>query len=263
MKKHYYLVHIQFLGFRFHGWQKQPNLKTVHFMVDKTLDFIFQHTDYKTHGVSRTDSKVSANHYIFELFVNEELNLKWFEKNFAANLPNDISYLKIEKVQKEFNLISNSKTKEYQYLFCIGQKPHPFATAVMTYFKGDIDISMMMEGALLFEGQHNFARYCSKPTEHTQFERTISHCSISKNSQYTASFFPNDSYILTIRSKGFLRYQVRFIMGQLVRLGRGEINLEDIEESLSGNDHSPLRNIVPGSGLILNKIVFEDGYEVL
>ena len=33
MTWHYYLVHIQFLGFRFHGWAKQPEVKTVHHMI--------------------------------------------------------------------------------------------------------------------------------------------------------------------------------------------------------------------------------------
>ncbi len=46
-------------------------------------------------------------------------------------------------------------------------------------------------------------------------------------------------------------------MGQLLSLGRGEISLDDIKESLKGNDNDPLRHIAPSSGLILNKIEFE------
>ena len=33
----YYLIKIQFLGYRFHGWQKQPNQKTIHLMIDKLI----------------------------------------------------------------------------------------------------------------------------------------------------------------------------------------------------------------------------------
>lgn len=225
-------------------------------MVDKTLDFIFQHDNYKTHGASRTDSKVSANHYAFELFLEEKLDLDWFQEEFARNLPNDISFLNIEEVDSSFNIINASKIKEYQYLFSFGKKPHPFATSVMTYFKGELDIEQMKKGAKLFEGDHNFARYCSKPTENTIFERNIKKCDIVLNTEYEASFFPERSYILNIHSQGFLRYQVRFIMAQLLRLGRGEISLLDISESLTGKDTTPLHDIVPGSGLILNRIVF-------
>ena len=41
-KKYFYLITIQYLGYRFHGWQKQPNVKTLHLMVDRTLNFILE-----------------------------------------------------------------------------------------------------------------------------------------------------------------------------------------------------------------------------
>ena len=58
-----YIISLQFLGFRFSGWQKQTNAKTLHDMVDKTLSFVLVNADYKTIGIGRTDAKVSANTY--------------------------------------------------------------------------------------------------------------------------------------------------------------------------------------------------------
>lgn len=66
-----YIVCLQFLGFRFSGWQKQTNAKTVHDMVDKTLSFVFENYNFKTIGVGRTDAKVSANTYYIQLFTDE------------------------------------------------------------------------------------------------------------------------------------------------------------------------------------------------
>ena len=65
----FYLIRIEDLGFRYHGWQKQPNFRSIQGMVDKTFEFIFQHNDFKTHGCGRTDAKVSADDYAFELFL--------------------------------------------------------------------------------------------------------------------------------------------------------------------------------------------------
>ena len=61
----YYLVHIQYLGFRFHGWQRQPGVKTVESMVVKTLAFILGHEDFKILGAGRTDAMVSAGDAAF------------------------------------------------------------------------------------------------------------------------------------------------------------------------------------------------------
>ena len=128
---------------------------------------------------------------------------------------------------------------------------------MMTYFKGNLDLDLMQQGAALFEGEHNFVKYCTKPKPNTHFTRNISNCRIKENTTYTANFFPKKSFALEIQSAGFMRYQVRLIMGQLIRLGRHEISLEDISESLTGNDHTALDQIAPGSGLILQNLEFD------
>ncbi len=258
MQKYYYLIHIQFLGYRYHGWLKQPGVKTVQFMIDKTVEFILGHTDFKTLGSSRTDSKVSANHFVFALFVNEAIDKDQLLTDFNRNLPNDIKILKIEETDKNFSIINNPKTKEYIYLFSFGEKCHPFSAPLIYSFQDHLDIELMKEGALLFKGKHNFIRYCTKPKPGTCFEREIIESRIKENTMFKASFFPSKSYAYHIHSKGFMRYQVRLIMGQLLSLGRGETGLNDIKETLKGINKQPLRYIAPSSGLMLNKVEFNE-----
>jgi tRNA pseudouridine38-40 synthase len=253
---HHYLIHIQYLGFRYHGWQKQPGLKTIEAMIEKTLDFILPATAYKILGASRTDARVSANHSACMLFIDINLDLNQLEQELNANLPGDIRVTGIEQKDADFNIINTPKIKEYIYLFSYGQKNHPFSAALMTTFLGRLDIDQMKKGARLFEGRHPFIRYCTKPNPGKQLDREILSCEIKENNVYQASFFPENSWMLCLCSTGFLRYQIRLIMGQLVRLGRGEIQLSDIIESLEGSDKRPLPCIAPASGLILNKILF-------
>ncbi len=94
----YYLIHIQYFGFRFHGWAKQPDVKTIHQMIDKTMWFVLGHDDFKTIGCSRTDSMVSANQSAFELFVKEDLDILAFLAKLNSNLPPDIRATKVEEV---------------------------------------------------------------------------------------------------------------------------------------------------------------------
>ena len=226
-------------------------------MVDKTIEFVLGHSDFRSMGSSRTDSRVSANHTAFELFTKEKLDVEIFIKDFDSNLPTDIRALKMEEVDKSFNVIQASKTKEYLYLFAFGEKAHPFSASLISTQKGYLDINKMKEGARLFEGKHDFKPYIVKPSPGSETIRTIEHCSIEVNTMYTANFFPETSYALRVVGKGFGRYQIRMMMGQLFALGRGEVNLNDIRESLSGNSTELLKNIAPGSGLILNKVQFE------
>ena len=73
--KEFYLIRIEFLGFRYHGWQKQSKYRSVQGMIDKTLEFILQDNNFKTLGCGRTDAKVSANDFAFELFILDSLQL--------------------------------------------------------------------------------------------------------------------------------------------------------------------------------------------
>lgn len=257
-KKHFYLVKIQYLGYRFHGWQKQPNLKTLHLMIDKTLRFVLDGKSFKTLASGRTDAMVSALEMAFELFLEEPLdNEMEFLKLFNFNLPQDIRALSIKEVDKKFNIINHSKQKEYLYIFAFGDKFHPFCAPIMTTFLEDLDIVTMKLGAKLFEGVHNFKSYCFRPTNNGEYIREIDTCEIVENEFITANFFPKTSYVFRVAGKGFMRNQIRLMMGALVSLGKGEITLEFIKETLKPESEIKLEYIAPPSGLMVNKVDFE------
>ena len=255
---HYYLLHIQYLGFRFHGWAKQPQVKTVHHMVDRTLHYVFDHDNYKTLGGSRTDAMVSADHFVLELFLNDPIvDEQAFLKLFNFNLPSDIRALAIEETNADFNIIQNPKSKTYLYLFAFGEKAHPFSAPFITTLQEPLDVALMEKGAKIFEGAHEYRAYCKKPSDRTNTQRTIDLCEIVPNTFYTASFFPSSSFALKVSGKGFMRNQIRIMMGQLIRLGRGEILLNELESSLLPSFSEHLSYIAPASGLMLSKVSFE------
>lgn len=257
-QRYYYLLEIQYLGYRLHGWQIQPGLKTVEGLVKKTLKYVLEETKFKILGASRTDAMVSAHQASFELFIDHEPleNMADFLVLFNKNLPPDIRALSIKEVDAKFNIIQHPKMKEYLYLFAFGRKSHPFAAPLLATFLDHLDIDLMTKGAKLFEGTHNFRNYCTKPTENTILEREIVCCRIEPNREITASFFPEKTYLLRIQGSGFLRNQIRLLMGTLVMLGRGELSLEDIEKSLQPEVDMQMSYIAPGSGLILNSVDF-------
>ena len=87
MKKYFYVITLQYLGYRFHGWQKQPDVKTLHLMVDRTLNFILEGKQFKSLSTGRTDAMVSAENAAIELFLQEPIEdevafLKLFNQNY-------------------------------------------------------------------------------------------------------------------------------------------------------------------------------------
>ncbi|WP_373058860.1 tRNA pseudouridine(38-40) synthase TruA [Zunongwangia sp. H14] len=259
-KRYYYLIKIQFLGYRLHGWQKQPKLKTVEGLITKTLHWAMPDRKFKILGSSRTDAMVSAQESSFELFLeNEPLeDLDEFLQIFNLNLPQDIRALSVREVDAKFNIIQHPKIKEYAYLFSFGEKNHPFCAPMMANFVFDLDLETMKKAAKLFEGTHNFRNYCVRVSENSKFEREIKRAEITENDLFKASFFPKNNYIFHVHGEGFLRHQVRLMMGALVQVGKGELSLDQIAQSLKGDDALQMDYIAPASGLILNKVGFKD-----
>jgi tRNA pseudouridine38-40 synthase len=258
MKKYFYVITIQYLGYRFHGWQKQPNVKTLHLMVDRTLNYILEGAYFKTLSSGRTDAMVSAEHAAFELFLKAPISDEIaFLEAFNYNLPQDIRALGIREVDETFNIINHSKVKEYQYLFTFGEKCHPFCAPIMTTILDPLDIEVMKAGSKLFEGENYLKSYCYKPTDQGVYTRTILTCELIENTIYTANYFPKTSYILRVRGKGFMRNQIRLMMGTLIDLGKGKLTFQDIKDSLQPNSNVKMHYIAPASGLILKRIDFE------
>lgn len=254
-----YLIRVQYLGFRYSGWQKQPHQKTIEQMILKTLRFVLPDNKTKVLAAGRTDAKVSALEAAFELFIDGPLvHTNRFLEEFNENLPPDIRALHIEEVSNEFNVIQHSKSKEYVYLFSFGEKNHPFCAPFLANIMEPLDIELMKRAARMFEGNHDFSAYTSRIQENTEFLRKVEHCAIQKNTLLSANFFPETSYALHITSTGFMRYQVRMIMGALIEVGRGKITIQQIKASLMGTDGIRMTYVAPGSGLLLNKLEFNE-----
>jgi tRNA pseudouridine38-40 synthase len=255
-KRKFYLIEIQYLGFRYHGWQKQPDVLTVERMISRTLSYVLGHKKFKLLASGRTDAKVSANKAFVELFLDgDPLEIQEFLPVFNENLPPDIRALEIREVDKTFNIIEAPMGKEYLYLFSFGSKNHPFAAPYMTAIPGHLDVDLMKQGAKLFEGMHDFRNYAYKPNPETQTIGTIETSEISENTIYTASFFPKNSYVFRVMGKGFKRHQIRLMMGVLFDLGEGTIALDFIEQTLQQETSHKLERIAPASGLILNNVI--------
>ena len=260
--RYFYLLDIQFLGFRYHGWQKQINVKkTIQEMLNRTVRFICPETQFKTHACSRTDAMVSANSLMVELFIYKNITrLEEFREELNLNLPQDLRIKSIKEVDQNFSIISSAKKKEYRYFFSYGDKAHPFCAPFMTNFLMDLDIDKMKVAAKLFEGTHNFRRYCYRPTENKDYNRKMMMVELVENNYITASFLPEKSFCFRVVGEGFLRHQIRMMVGALVKVGTGELSLEELKDSLVESDskQSPVGFVASASGLHLESIEFSE-----
>ena len=258
LQKHQYLLRLQFLGFRYSGWQRQPGEKTVEGMLLKTLRFVLPGRKVKLLGAGRTDARVSAQGFALQLLIPGPPlpSQTGFLQEMNRNLPQDIRLLSVREVPMDFNVIRDASLKTYRYYFTFGDKPHPFCAPLLGYFPGPLDIETMKNGATLFVGEHDFRTFIGSPGTDARTRRRVTDCHLKENKDLTASFFPVESFCLTVVGQGFGRYQVRRMMAALVALGRQTLTEQDLKETLRSGNPIELKEIAPASGLQLIEVQF-------
>lgn len=254
-----YLLHIQYLGFRFRGWQHQPGQQTVEGMLKKTLKFVLPGVSVKVLASGRTDAKVSAEALPVSLYLREPLPLEETEfiQEVNRNLPPDMRILSLHEVHQDFNVIQDVQWKEYHYYFSNEANFHPYSAPFIGHFREDMDIDRMREAAPLFEGRHTFESFCSRFGGKASFERTVLLSKIEVNTYLSTPYMPESCFAYIVRSNGFLRYQVRMMVGALVMLGRNEIHETDILKALRGEVQIPVTTVAPASGLVLKEVSYK------
>lgn len=263
-----FLIKLSYLGFRYHGVQKQDLHQTVQERIENCLRVKFTDLDFKIKFSSRTDAMVSSlESYVLLMFKGLEdqviIQGNMLKDILGAlkKLPPDIQIKDVKEVGNSFTLLKSIGLKEYHYYFSHNiSSPHIFAAPFMTILAEKLDIELMKQGAQLFSGTHNFENYCYKPKSGTQFLRTVESCEIFRNETFKGSFFPEDSYCLNIKAQGFMRGQVRLIMGSLFRLGKKELTFEDLAFSLKQTNPNFIKWLVPSPGLILQSTEINTKY---
>jgi tRNA pseudouridine38-40 synthase len=253
-----YLFSIQYLGLRYHGWQRQPGVKTIQGTLERIFRHVLGHEDFNILGASRTDSGVSCLCGAFELFLKENLDLTSFIEAANENLPSDIRLLEGRSVPPHFNIIQDVAAKQYGYYFAIGDKPHPLLSGTLAYAGRDLNLGEMRAAASLFEGVHDFRRFCTQGKQTDDFVRLIHKAEIlSLNGEQ--EFWPKkDIYVFRISGDGFLMHQVRRMIAALFMLGKKEISLSDLTDALSSPEKHPFSPKAPSQGLVLEAVKFKE-----
>tara|TARA_R110001592_G_scaffold363109_2_gene680399 strand:+ start:75541 stop:76335 length:795 start_codon:yes stop_codon:yes gene_type:complete len=259
---YFYLIELAYLGYKYHGYAIQPQHKTIQGQLEKTIRYILgKERPFKTLGCSRTDARVSAKQFFTELFLDSVLEDEaQFVEDFKKNLPQDIHFISFKKVDSKFNVINDVDYKTYTYTFATGKVYNAFNAPYIMHFREDLDIDKMMQATKLYTGRHNFFLFQTGKVNGGEFEKTVDYCSLEKKENFSLpATCEQEIYQFTIQSKGFIRYQIRMMMGFLVEIGRGERSIEELKQALKADETvRKLCFVAPAHGLLLNEVKFKD-----
>ncbi len=230
---------LSYNGTHFLGSQVQKNSKsTVFGQLEHTLKQLG--ITEKTVASGRTDKGVHASYQVAHVdlppFWDDTIKL---EKVLNEMLPKSISIKKVYKVRDDFHARYSAKSRVYRYIIKTGNS-NPFEADFVTFIK-DVDFNSLQQNIKLFIGQHDFVN----------FMKTGSNTKSSVREIYKAFAYKYKDYIvLNFEANGFLRTQIRFMVGALL-----DLNSKQIQEKLNNSINHKLKP-APANGLYLAKVKY-------
>ena len=240
-----FLIDFSYSGSNFHGYQKQPGKRTVQEEIENVLTRINASNKVTITAAGRTDAKVNALHQMAHFDLNKEISPYKLKGALNSYLPSDIFINEVTKVDDNFHARYMVKEKTYQYKINTGIYNPLLRTHVFQYCKA-LNIAEMRKALEYFKGTHDFTTFTSSEDKREDKVRTIN--DVSLNFDY------NDTIIITFKGKGFLKYQIRNMVGTLIKVGEGKVDSNIIPILLEKKDRRSAFLCAPAEGLTLTDI---------
>ena len=204
-------------GTNYYGWQKQVGFISVQSKIEEVLSQIYDMPISIT-GSGRTDAGVHALKQYFHFIVGKEKDLKQLAYSMNKMLPEDIHILSLEKVDDDFHARYSAKRKIYEYDILLKNK-EVFNYDLAYLYPMDLDIDLLKEALKLFEGEHNYQDFTSKEEDEGNFIRTIYSIEVNQD---------NDLIKIIFEGNGFMRYQIRNMVGAAIAVANKKENISFI-----------------------------------
>ena len=243
-----YFAKIRYLGTEFHGFQVQPQERTVQGVLCNSLSEAFG-APCKVTGCSRTDAGVHANEFVV-LIECDESTIPPDKLPVAVSrfLPNDLSLYYAREVSDDFHPRYDAVSKEYLYRIVNARVYDPFEFGRAWFLPRHIDrekLNRIKRAASYFIGEYDFSAFMSEGSDTEDTVRRIYYLDINMQ---------DDLLTVKICANGFLYNMVRIIVGTLIECGYGRFEPEDMIKIIESRKRSFAGMTAPAMGLYLNKV---------
>lgn len=247
-----YFLKLSYKGTHFFGWQIQPNAITVQETIAKALQKINRNQPVKLTGCGRTDTGVHASEFYAHFDWETDFDDTVFVHKLNCMLPADIAILGVKKVPNDLHSRFSATARTYHYF--IHQHKNPFLADRSWQVRQPLDIELMNEACILLINHKNFKCFSKTITGISSFECDV----MFANWEAT-----EEGYQFTITANRFLRNMVRAIVGTMVEIGTGKIEVATFQDILNSQERSKAGQSVPAQGLFLAAVKYENDKEIL
>ncbi|GAA4230427.1 tRNA pseudouridine(38-40) synthase TruA [Postechiella marina] len=241
-----YFIKLSYNGSAYHGWQIQPDAISVQEVIEKALSTLLNRP-ISIMGAGRTDTGVHATEMYAHFDINIDLKNCNLIYKLNSFLPKDIA------VQDLFRVNSDAHTRfaatSREYLYRVSLVKNAFTFDHVFFVKQQLDIDKMNEAAKILFQYKDFQCFSKTNTDVKTYN-----CDIMK----AEWFVKNNELHFVIKANRFLRNMVRAIVGTMINIGIGKLEVEDLHRIIKSKNRSEAGFSVPAHALYLTKIEYPE-----
>lgn len=236
---------LEYDGRRFAGWQRQLGVRTVQEELERVLARVFDAERVVTHAAGRTDAGVHALGQVVSFRADRERDPLKLTYALNSLLPEDVACRRAEVADDRFHARFAAVGKTYRYVVLDRVARSPFLAGRAWHTRRPLDWAAVERGLAHLVGTHDFRGFCGPGCEGRNPVRTI----------HRAEHLPRgDEHHLEFDGPGFLKYQVRIMVGTLLECGLGRRDPDSLPALLRAGDRAASGRTASPAGLYLVEV---------
>lgn len=238
-----YLITFSYDGTNFKGYQKQKNLRTIQGELEEALKFISGGLYIKINSSGRTDRGVHALNAKAHFDLDKKITCYKLKSALNTYTSDDIYIKSVEIINNDFHARYMVKRKEYMYKINM-KEYNPIDRNYIYQYCKELNIDKIKTESKYLIGTYDFSSFANKEDKKESYIRTIYDIKVNVY---------DNILVLTFIGNGFLKYQVRNMVGALIEISETNKSIKTI---LNSKNRKSFGKIAPPVGLYLVNIEY-------
>ena len=237
---------IEYDGTDFHGWQRQPGLRTVQACLEEAIQTMTGEA-IAIRGAGRTDAGVHAAGQVASFALAANIPEAGLLRGLNSFLPADIAILDVREAPADFDARFSARGKIYRYTVWNHTVRSPRHARTAWHVRRTLDMAAMRQAAAALVGEHDFRAFRASDCERRTTRRLVRRLDVDRQGALLT---------FDVEATAFLKNMVRILVGTLVDIGRGQLGPDAIARMFETGDRAAGGITAPPQGLTLLRVLY-------